>query len=83
MDRERDFREAGLFWKPKVNQPKFKAMPFPPGAERIVSMIAFKDRLLVATDAGVYELVDGAWSRMAFVESISVPDLEMGTLLRT
>lgn len=55
-------------------RPQFRAMPFPPGAERIVSMITFKDRLLVATDAGVYELVDGAWSRMAFVEAVSVPN---------
>jgi hypothetical protein len=46
-------------------------MQFPPGAERIVSMITFKDRLLVATDAGVYEMLDGAWSRIAFVEAVS------------
>lgn len=57
-----------------MNEPRFRAMPFPPGAERIVSMITFKDRLLVATDAGVYELVDGAWSRMAFVEAIELPN---------
>lgn len=53
--------------------PQFRAMPFPPGAERIVSMINFKDRLLVATDAGVYELIDGAWARMALVEAIPAP----------
>lgn len=52
-----------------MTQPAFRAMPFPPGAEKIVSMINHKDRLLVATDAGVYELVDGAWQRMAFVEA--------------
>jgi hypothetical protein len=51
-------------------RPGLRAMPFPPGVERVVSMINYKDRLLVATDAGVYELVDGAWSRMAFVEAV-------------
>lgn len=50
-------------------RPALRAMPFPLGAERIVSMINHKDRLLVATDAGVYELIDGAWQRMAFVEA--------------
>jgi hypothetical protein len=59
---------------PMSEQPQFRAMPFPPGAERIVSMVTFKDRLLVATDEGVYELVDGAWSRMALVEAITVPN---------
>jgi hypothetical protein len=37
-------------------------------------MINYKDRLLVATDAGVYELVDGAWSRMALAEAVSLPN---------
>jgi hypothetical protein len=55
-------------------RPNLRAMPFPPGAERVVSMINYKDRLLVATDAGVYELADGAWSRMAFVEAIPLVD---------
>jgi hypothetical protein len=58
------------------SRPEFRAVPFPPGAERVVSMINYKDRLLVATDAGVYELVDGAWSRMALVEAVSLPNGE-------
>lgn len=51
-------------------RPGLRAVPFPPGVERVVSMINYKDRLLVATDTGVYELVDGVWSRMALVEVI-------------
>ena len=58
-------------------RPGLRAMPFPPGAERVVSMINYEGRLLVATDAGVYELVNGAWSRMVLVEAVQPPHGEL------
>lgn len=50
-------------------RPGYKAIAFPPGVERIASMINFNDRIIVATDAGVYELIDGMFHRLEFVEA--------------
>lgn len=43
--------------------------PFPLKGESIVSMVNHNGRLLIATNAGVYEHDEGVWTRMKFVDA--------------
>jgi hypothetical protein len=55
-------------------RPQFRASTFPPVGETLIAMVSHKDRLIISTDQGVYELNDGVWSRMAFVEAVLSED---------